>query len=249
MSQVQAYSRLAGVYDEIVVEPCYERWATYLHELWKSDPTPVRTVLDVGCGTGLLAFELVALGRSVVGVDASGSMLARARQRLGPDAVLLEQTLPELRVDGDFDAIVSSFDVLNYLGPEQLKATITTAAAHLRAGGWFIFDLHTDAMMDFTAANAIVSGEAEGQHFTIRSVVDPAARTCDTWIDIRRLSDGDSFAEHHRQFFHTDAEVEAALSGAGLSLVTVTDDYTREAISDSTLRSTWVARFPEARHG
>ena len=51
----EAYSRLAGVYDEIVVDPCHDRWAAYLHELWSADPEGVRSVLDLCCGTGLLA--------------------------------------------------------------------------------------------------------------------------------------------------------------------------------------------------
>ena len=62
MRRVEAYSQLAGVYDEIVVDPCHGRWASFLHELWSADPEGVRSVLDLGCGTGLLAGELVARG-------------------------------------------------------------------------------------------------------------------------------------------------------------------------------------------
>ena len=30
MRHVEAYSRLAGVYDEIVIDPCHDRWASFL---------------------------------------------------------------------------------------------------------------------------------------------------------------------------------------------------------------------------
>ncbi|MFV0253529.1 MAG: class I SAM-dependent methyltransferase [Beutenbergiaceae bacterium] len=40
---------------------------------------PVRTLVDVGCGTGLTAAPLVARGVRVHGVDASPAMLRRAR--------------------------------------------------------------------------------------------------------------------------------------------------------------------------
>jgi predicted TPR repeat methyltransferase len=68
---VEAYSRLAGIYDDIVIDPCHDRWASFLRELWSGDPEGVRSVLDLCCGTGLLAGELIARGYRVVGVDAS----------------------------------------------------------------------------------------------------------------------------------------------------------------------------------
>lgn len=242
MAAADAYSRLAGVYDEIVVDPCYDRWATYLHELWDSDEAGVRAVMDVCCGTGLMARELVALGYRVVGVDGSAAMLARARRLLGPKVVLMQRTLPDLTVDGVFDAAISTFDGLNYLTPAQLRATVVALSRRLRIGGWLVFDLHTDAMMDFVESNPVVTGDADGHHFTIVSTVDVPARTCDTRIDVTRTSDGDTFTEHHRQFFFTDAQVRRALVNAGFGKLAVTDEYSHEPVGGSTLRATWTAR-------
>jgi len=45
VAHVEAYSRLAGVYDEIVIDPCHDRWASFLHELWSTDPEGVRSVI------------------------------------------------------------------------------------------------------------------------------------------------------------------------------------------------------------
>ncbi|MET0740737.1 MAG: class I SAM-dependent methyltransferase [Candidatus Nanopelagicales bacterium] len=238
----EAYSRLAGIYDEIVVDPCYQGWATYLHELWDSDEAGVRSVLDVGCGTGLMARELVALGYRVVGVDGSAAMLARARRLLGPKVVLIQRTLPDLAVGGVFDAAISTFDALNYLTPAQLRATLVALSRRLRIGGWLVFDLHTDAMMDFAESNAVVTGDADGHHFAIVSSVDVPARTCDTRIHVTRTSDGDTFSEHHRQYFFTDAQVRRALVDAGFGRLAVTDEYSHQSIGGSTLRATWAAR-------
>ena len=127
----EAYSRLAGVYDEIVVDPCHGRWASYLDELWAGD---VHDVLDICCGTGLLAAELTRLGYRVIGVDASAAMLDRARTLLGPDVPLVLATLPELGVEGTFDAAVCTFDGLNYLAPGELRATFVALADRLRPG-------------------------------------------------------------------------------------------------------------------
>ena len=135
----EPYSRLAGVYDEIVVDGCHDRWAAHLNELWSSDAADVRTVLDLCCGTGLMAAELIALGYRVVGVDGSSAMLARARQRVGPSTVLMQQTLPGLTIGGVFDAAVCTFDALNYLTPADLLATLTAVGRRLRPGGWWVY--------------------------------------------------------------------------------------------------------------
>ncbi len=246
VDEEQPYARLAAVYDEIVVDPCYDEWAAYLDGLWAHDPLKVRTVLDVGCGTGLMAKALTDRGYEVVGVDASPDMLVRARQLLGPAAVLHERTLPNLDVDGIFDAAISTFDALNYLTTDELRASLGEVATRLRPGGWLVFDLHTDAMLTFTLANPVVTGAAAGQSFAINSVVDPAARTCDTRIEVSSIdgSGGEAslFAERHRQYFHRASEVLDALVDAGYVVTSVTDEYSHHPADASTLRATWTAR-------
>lgn len=244
MRHVEAYSRLAGVYDEIVVDPCHDHWASFLHERWSADPEGVRSVLDLCCGTGLLADELISRGYRVVGVDASEAMLALARERLGPEVTLSRTTLPDLAVDGVFDAAVCTFDGLNYLTPDEFRSTLAAVAIRLRPAGWLVFDLHTDGMMNFTISNPIVEGESAGNGFVISSIVDPGARTCDTKIELTRPRDGEPFSEQHRQYFHTDADVRASLQDAGFAVTAVGEEYTHEPADASTLRATWTARRP-----
>jgi SAM-dependent methyltransferase len=239
---VEAYSRLAGVYDEIVVDPCHGSWAVFLDELWRADQHGVRAVLDLCCGTGLLAAELSARGYRVVGVDASAEMLDVARERLGGAAVFHQAWLPELPVAGTFDAAVSTFDGLNYLAPDDLQLTLVSIARVLRPGGWLVFDLHTDVMLEFTAANPVVAGEQAGNRFVLTSAVDPGGRTCDTTIEVLEPADGDPFKETHRQYFHAAGDVVAALGTAGFGAIGRTDEYTPKPVDASTLRATWLAR-------
>jgi SAM-dependent methyltransferase len=242
VAHVEAYSRLAGVYDEIVIDPCHGRWAAFLHELWRSDPDGVRSVLDLCCGTGLLARELIARGYRVAGVDAADAMLAQARERLGPEVELRRVRLPDLAVEGVFDAAVCTFDGLNYLAPVHLRLTMASLALRLRPGGWFVFDLHTEAMMNFTISNPDVAGTAAGNDFEISSVVDPGTRTCDTTIELTRPRDGDPFSEHHRQYFHSAAEIRASLDDAGFGVTALRDEYSERPVHTSSLRATWIAR-------
>jgi SAM-dependent methyltransferase len=239
---VEAYSRLAGVYDEIVVDPCFPLWAAFLDRLWQGDAAGVRSVLDVCCGTGLLAAELIGRGYRVAGIDASQAMLARARTLLGPDVSLVHVTLPDLPVDEIFDAAISTFDGLNYLTPADFRLSLAAIAGRIRPGGWLVFDLHTDAMLAMAAAHPVIEGDEDGNHYVIRNVVDATARTCEAHIEISRARDGSPFSERHLQFFHTDEQVRDALDGAGLDLTQVVDEYSPVPAGAATLRATWIAR-------
>ena len=90
--------------------------------------------------------------------------------------------------------------------------------------------------------NPVVAGEAAGNAFVIRSVVYAGARTCDTSIELTRPRDGDPFSEQHRQYFHTDAEVDSALKDAGFTVTAVSEEYTHQPAGASTMRATWTAR-------
>jgi trans-aconitate 2-methyltransferase len=71
---------------------------------------PDATVLDVGCGTGLVTealLELVPRGR-VLAMDASPEMVDLARSRLGDRAEVWCQDVLELDLDDPLDAIIST---------------------------------------------------------------------------------------------------------------------------------------------
>ncbi len=240
MGEVEAYSRLAAVYDELVVDDAYPQWAAFLDGLWQHDDTKVRSVLDVCCGTGLMAGELIGLGYRVVGTDASVEMLERARELLGPSAELAPMSLPSLPLGEVFDAVISTFDGLNYVPPDDFVATLAGAASIVRPGGWLCFDLHTDTMMQFTIDNPAVDGEFDGQSYWISTRIDVPRRECVTSITV--TADGDSFTEQHRQYFHSDAAVRSALADAGFGAVAVFDEYSAVPAGPRTMRATWVAR-------
>jgi predicted TPR repeat methyltransferase len=231
------------VYDDIVVDPCHDAIAAFLDELWDDG---VHDVLDVACGTGLLAARLIGRGYRVVGTDASEEMLARARDLLGPDVELIRTSLSDLEVDGPFDAVVCTLDGITYLEPTQLPETFAAFADRLRPGGWLVFDVHTDAMMAFTQSRPEVTGEKDGYRFTITSTVDADARASDTRIEITP-PDGTLWGERHRQYFHAALDVRAALAGAGFTVTAVRDGYSERPADESTYTATWIARRPDAR--
>jgi predicted TPR repeat methyltransferase len=238
-----AYTRLAGVYDEVVVDPCHGALAEFLDELFGADTEPVSELLDVCCGTGLLAAELAARGYRVTGIDASEAMLARAGDLLGPDASLIHATLPDLPLEQTFDAATCTLDGFTYLAPADLAPTVKAIAHVLRPAGWLVFDAHTDAMMALTSSRPVVSGEQEGHRFVILAEVDRDARLCDTRIDVTTDGAAASFSEHHRQYFHRESDIRTALVDGGFEVVAVRDGYSDRPADESTLSATWIARM------
>ena len=238
------YSRLAGVYDELVVDPCYSQWALFLDRTWSGDD--VRSVLDVCCGTGLMTEELVRRGMRVVGIDASPEMLDRARGLLGDGVELHEVVLPDLPADGPlagpFDAAISTLDGLNYLTLAELRESVTRIAERLRPGGWFVFDVHAEPAFEFMRDNAALAGEDHGTTFTLTTTVDVPTRACTTTIVLTAPDPAESFTETHVQYVHSTEQIASALHAAGLEVVAVTDEYTDEPLTDGSLRATWVAR-------
>jgi SAM-dependent methyltransferase len=106
---------------------------------------PVRdrggTVLELGCGSGLLTRYLVDAGLQVIATDASAAMLDLARDHLHGGAELRRLALPDDPLP-EVDAVVSVGHVLSYLPTEAaINRALAGAAEALRPGELFALDL------------------------------------------------------------------------------------------------------------
>jgi predicted TPR repeat methyltransferase len=96
-------------------------------------------VLDAGCGTGLCGGFLAPYARRLVGVDLSGGMLEKAREKAVYDELEKAELTDYLRCHPvAFDVIVSA-DTLVYFGALDEVAAAMTGA--LKPGGVAIFTL------------------------------------------------------------------------------------------------------------
>ncbi|MEJ0016061.1 MAG: methyltransferase [Acetobacteraceae bacterium] len=95
-------------------------------------------VLDMGCGTGLLAVVLsdLPLGR-LTGVDVSSAMLAHASEKQLYAELREADVLRFLTDDPRRWPLIVAADVLCYFG--ALEAPLAAVHASLEPGGWFIF--------------------------------------------------------------------------------------------------------------
>ncbi len=102
------------------------------------DPTRRWDVLDLGCGTGLCGALLRPMAKTLVGVDLSPAMIAKAAARGVYDRLEEGDLVATLRSSSPqaFDLLVAA-DVLIYLG--DLLPLFEAARRALRPGGVFIF--------------------------------------------------------------------------------------------------------------
>jgi trans-aconitate methyltransferase len=101
-------------------------------------PKPGEQILDLGCGDGALTEQLAATGAIVLGVDASPTMLAAARQR---NLQVEQHNATALPYDHQFDAVFSNAALHWIAGFSGQQATLAGIYRALRPGGRFVAEM------------------------------------------------------------------------------------------------------------
>jgi SAM-dependent methyltransferase len=127
-------------------------------------------ILDLGCGTGLLACRIAAEGLRVVGVDPARGMLRVARSRPGAERVdWVASDGQSLRLGRRFDLVCMTghaFQAL--LSDDDALAVLKTAAHHLEPHGRFVFETRNPAARAWLSwtpetSRAVVRSRAHGR--------------------------------------------------------------------------------------
>ncbi len=167
-----------------------------------ADLAPDSRVLDAGCGPGLVARALLEAGHDVFGVDLSGEMVRRARERcagFGVRARFEQRSVFDLDGVGPFDAAVSRFVLHHVADP---PAFLRRQVVLVRAGGAVVASDHTtdpdgaaaawhqdlERARDRTHVRNLAPGElvdllAAAGLERIQLVEEPFALDFDEWFD------------------------------------------------------------------
>jgi magnesium-protoporphyrin O-methyltransferase len=91
---------------------------------WLPDDLQGKTVLDAGCGTGMLALEAARRGADVLAIDLSPRLVALARERLqdqiaaSPGSVMFASGDMLRDTTGSFDYTVAMDSLIHYAGED-----------------------------------------------------------------------------------------------------------------------------------
>ena len=97
--------------------------------------------LDIGCGEGILSKKLSVLSDTMTLVDYSNTILALCKNNTDNKFTYVQNTLPEVKVEGHFD-IVYAIEVLYYLNSNELRAFFKNVQGNIKTNSFLIITLN-----------------------------------------------------------------------------------------------------------
>ena len=205
-----AYEYLAGCYDRFTADVDYPAWANYLEKHFARSRLPIRTVLDLACGTGSLTLELANRGYEMIGADLS--------EEAGIPPIFLHQAMEDLDLYGTIDACVCCLDSVNYVTrPKTLARAFQRVHTFLMPGGLFLFDINTPAKLRGLDGQLFMD-EDEDACCIWRAEYSPRRRICTYGFDLFcREANGlwSRMEEVHEEYAYEPEELEQLLRQAG----------------------------------
>ncbi len=216
----------ALAYDHLYQDKDYEKECDFIEAVFQKYSLDVKTILDLGCGTGGHTLILARRGYQVVGVDRSQDMLEIAKKKAK------EASLPVEFISGDvtnielqrsFDAVIGMFAVMSYqTSNSSFAGACRTANKYLREGGIFIFDCwHGQAVLTEKPAFRIKEVKSNNNKRIIRltkPVLNTLAHTIEIHFTLLKIQ-GDHLVgetkESHLMRFLFPQEVKYFLEVAG----------------------------------
>jgi len=194
-----------------------------------ADEVEARSIIDLGCGTGLLTRSLARAGRTVVGADPSRTMLDYARRQPGSESVTwIRGDASVLPRDGTADLAVCTGNAIMHVSPQELPSTLGSLAAALRPGATLSFESRNPADRSWERWTPEAT-------YTERDTPFGHLRE---WLDVTDVREGRVVFDAHNVFpdgedrvyssvlfFRAVEEFERELDAAGFTDVTCAGDW------------------------
>lgn len=221
------YDAYARVYNERNGQLLCERALPPLEQLLLPHLPKGTHILDLCCGTGQLAQQLIVKGYQVTGIDGSEGMLHCARKNApGVEFILDDARFFEL--PSTFDGVISTSDSLNHvMNLEDLTRVFQNVYAALLANGLFLFDLNMEERYETDWWNGSITGDIKDDlAWAARRSYDRKEKICQTQITVFKLVEGSNWQRLDTNLLgkcYSRAEVQSALEKVGFMEVRVYD--------------------------
>ena len=218
------YTSFAEVYDVLMDNVNYERWADLYRDILTACGVPAGKVCECACGTASLTIPLQKQGYQMTGVDLSQEMLwigAQKARKMGLGIPFVQQDMRKLHLHRQMDAVIATCDGVNYLlKDEDVLAFFTAAWNALRPGGALIFDISTPWKLEYERGDQIICEDRQDVTYMWQNRFDKAQGLLDMHLCIfLRQKDGSyrRIDEEQTQRAHTAENLRSLLFGAGFT--------------------------------
>lgn len=235
------YGEIALVYDSLMYDMPYEEWAAFLRKNLKN----AQNILELGCGTGSIT-ELLSAYYDITAMDISADMLDVARQKLikkGRMAKFVNGDMCDFSLHKPVDGAICVCDGINYLiTPEKVKQAFLNVHKNIKAGGIFIFDISSEYKL-MAMENQLYSEDADDVTYIWRNSFEGKLINMDITFFVAEDDEHYfRFDEKHIQRAHSKEEISLWLEECGFKILSITDNYSDEAVKDDTMRITFCAK-------
>ncbi|MCB1193288.1 MAG: class I SAM-dependent methyltransferase [Leptospiraceae bacterium] len=137
---MKLYSDLAEYYYDIEkTNRSFQEEIGFVNTLFQKHK--VRSIVDLGCGTGEHVTALQSMGYKVIGIDSSVSMLEIAKRRF-PDCHFQTGLIQGFQAKQTFDAALCIFGTFNYLvDNEDIESALIKLKQNLKPVGIAVFEI------------------------------------------------------------------------------------------------------------
>jgi SAM-dependent methyltransferase len=214
----ESYGAFAYAYDKALGDRFFRAVSRVLTDVVDKYPTPMRTHLDVACGTGLVIEFFAKRGFKSVGVDASLPMLRMAAARTPRLAAADFRALP---FRSKFARITCLYDSLNHLKDRaELTAAFRAVRRVLTDDGLFLFDMnHPDIYPEIWGMKQPYVASGADYHLEIATKYRRREKIGQALVSGWALLPNGERAEiheKHEQRAYTEREIVQSLGDAGL---------------------------------
>jgi SAM-dependent methyltransferase len=217
------------------------------HDFYRAlaEEVSAESVLDLGCGTGILTVTLVREGRDVVGVDPSAAMLAYARRRTGADAVAWIHGDSRSIPLGTFDYAVMSGNVAQHISEVDWDCTLRDLRQALRVGGILAFESRNPSAggwVNWASGERTKRETPHGELIQWMDVTETAPGTVELTAHNLFAETTETVTETQVLVFRDRNTLETQLKTAGFVVENVYGDWNRGPVTEKAPIMIFVAR-------
>lgn len=237
-----SYSKFAEIYEQLMTDIPYDEYVRWVK--MHAPCSKYSTLLDVGCGTGILTLQFHQEGYKVSGLDISEEMLTIANEKFQNENVhipLFCMSMDEMEGFQELDVIIIPIDSINYLPDEHsVMETFHRIYQSLRDGGQLFFDVHSLYKMDEIFLQSPFTYEDD--YITYIWYTEQGEKPHSVYHDLTffvKQSDSnlyERFEETHYQRTFPVTDYVSWLKQAGFSKIEVTADWSNQPPTETSER-------------